>query len=495
MADNNEITSETVVTTRRLADVVEGVWGKVRTVTNSKAPLESPAFTGVPTMAQSPSVDDDSTKIATTAFVKNKIDSVLDVADAMQFKGIVNSNSDLPTEDYKAGWTYKVNTAGTYVGNECEAGDLIICLTDFDTTPHDTDWGVVQGNIDGAVVGPNSVGADGNIALFNGTSGKAILDSTRQISDVYDSSSSNIPSHKTIRDAIKELDVNDITGLGADKTITALSETDGKIEATASSIQIAESQVTNLTTDLSGKANKVSGAVTGNFASLDANGNLADSGSKASDFKTKQTAVTDPTADGNALAFIDSIAQNENGEIVVTKKNVNKVKIIPNPDTDNTILTGESDGTYDWQPMEKSAWGTIVTDGENNLVDENGNAIMDENEVDLWTTFKGVGFGAERAAADVEGNPIVDTYAKKSEITTALDGKVDKVAGKGLSTEDYTTTDKSKLAGIAESAQVNVIESVSLNGTAITPDANKNVNIVITEITQPEIEAIVNQCT
>jgi hypothetical protein len=269
-------------------------------------------------MAQSPSVDDDSTKIATTAFVKNKIDSVLDVADAMQFKGIVNSNSDLPTEDYKAGWTYKVNTAGTYVGNKCEAGDLIICLTDFDTTPHDTDWGVVQGNIDGAVVGPNSVGADGNIALFNGTSGKAILDSTRQISDVYDSSSSNIPSHKTIRYAIEGLDVNDITAnLGVDKTITDLSETDGKIAATASSIQIAESQVTNLTTDLSGKANKVSGAVTGNFASLDANGNLADSGSKASDFKTKQTAVTDPTADGDTLAFIDSITQNENGEIVV----------------------------------------------------------------------------------------------------------------------------------------------------------------------------------
>jgi hypothetical protein len=31
---------------------------------------------------------------------------------------------------------------------------------------------------------------------------------------------------------------------------------------------------------------------------------------------------------------------------------------------------------------------------------------------------------------------------------TALDGKVDKVAGKGLSTEDYTTTEKSKLAAI-----------------------------------------------
>ena len=31
-------------------------------------------------------------------------------------------------------------------------------------------------------------------------------------------------------------------------------------------------------------------------------------------------------------------------------------------------------------------------------------------------------------------------------------GKVDKVDGKGLSTNDYTTTEKNKLAGIAEGA-------------------------------------------
>ena len=39
---------------------------------------------------------------------------------------------------------------------------------------------------------------------------------------------------------------------------------------------------------------------------------------------------------------------------------------------------------------------------------------------------------------------------------TALDLKVDKVSGKGLSTEDYTTAEKSKLAGLASGAEVNV---------------------------------------
>jgi hypothetical protein len=38
----------------------------------------------------------------------------------------------------------------------------------------------------------------------------------------------------------------------------------------------------------------------------------------------------------------------------------------------------------------------------------------------------------------------------------ALDKKVDKVTGKQLSTEDYTSIEKTKLSGIAENAQVNV---------------------------------------
>lgn len=49
----------------------------------------------------------------------------------------------------------------------------------------------------------------------------------------------------------------------------------------------------------------------------------------------------------------------------------------------------------------------------------------------------------------------------------ALNNKVDKVSGKGLSTEDYTTTEKTKLSGIASGAQVNVIETVKVNGAAV----------------------------
>lgn len=74
--------------------------------------------------------------------------------------------------------------------------------------------------------------------------------------------------------------------------------------------------------DLDMKADKVSDATNGNFAGLDANGNLTNSGFKASDFKPKQTAVTDPAASGSGIEFIDSISQDTNGVIVPAKKSV-----------------------------------------------------------------------------------------------------------------------------------------------------------------------------
>lgn len=78
----------------------------------------------------------------------------------------------------------------------------------------------------------------------------------------------------------------------------------------------------------------------------------------------------------------------------------------------------------------------------------------------------------------VSGFGITDAYTK-TEMDTSLGAKVDKVQGKGLSTEDYTTSEKSKLSGIENDADVNIIESVKVNGTALTPDSNKAVNITL----------------
>lgn len=68
--------------------------------------------------------------------------------------------------------------------------------------------------------------------------------------------------------------------------------------------------------------------------------------------------------------------------------------------------------------------------------------------------------------------------AAKAELQTSIGGKVDKEEGKGLSTNDYTTTEKTKLSGIAEGAQVNVIEEIQVNGTKVAP-SGKKVNISV----------------
>ena len=63
-------------------------------------------------------------------------------------------------------------------------------------------------------------------------------------------------------------------------------------------------------------------------------------------------------------------------------------------------------------------------------------------------------------------------------IKNGLSGKVDKVDGKGLSTNDYTANEKTKLANIASGAQVNVLEGIQKNGDTVTI-VNKIANISV----------------
>lgn len=100
---------------------------------------------------------------------------------------------------------------------------------------------------------------------------------TYTIKDTYSGTDSNPISGKGVKAALETLDVSNITSnLAVSKTITALSETDGKIAATASDIQIAESQVTNLTTHLGEKAPKANPTFTGTVTLPAINSNSAD---------------------------------------------------------------------------------------------------------------------------------------------------------------------------------------------------------------------------
>lgn len=119
--------------------------GSGNVITTTYAPLASPALTGIPT-APTATAGDNSTQIATTAFVTGAISGI---TGSMTFKGTVGTGgtagTSLPTTGVKVGDTYKVASDGTYASQSAKVGDLFIATA---TTPT---WAYVPSGDDAAV--------------------------------------------------------------------------------------------------------------------------------------------------------------------------------------------------------------------------------------------------------------------------------------------------------------------------------------------------------
>lgn len=136
-------------------------------------------------------------------------------------------------------------------------------------------------------------------------------------------------------------------------------------------------------------------------------------------------------------------------------------------------VKGKGLSTNDFTDELKTKYEKAVTDvnalntagAEANVIESvtvNGVAVAPDTNKNVAITIPTKVSGFTNDAGYLVANDITD--------------KVDKVEGKGLSTNDYTTTEKTKLAGVAEGAQVNVIEKVSVNGTELTV-TEKGVNV------------------
>ena len=148
--------------------------GNLETDINTKAPLANPTFTGTVTI--------EGNAVATQDWVNSLVGQLNNGV-----PGIVDgTDNPFPTTGYKAGQTWRVAAEGTYAGVTCEIGDLIICLKDYaEGTAGNSDFMVVQANIDGAVTGADS-SVDGHIVVFNGSTGKVIKDSNVTIASLND---------------------------------------------------------------------------------------------------------------------------------------------------------------------------------------------------------------------------------------------------------------------------------------------------------------------
>jgi hypothetical protein len=141
------------------------------------AALSGAEFTGSVKLAADPTQD-------LEAATKHYVDALVNGINSFTV-GVVNSETQLPSE-VKIGQTFRVTEAGTYAGQVCEVGDLIIVVADSENA-QDSDFIVVNVNIDGSefVIGPESA-IDANIAVFDGLTGKKIKDSTVSLESLQD---------------------------------------------------------------------------------------------------------------------------------------------------------------------------------------------------------------------------------------------------------------------------------------------------------------------
>lgn len=138
--------------------------GKLETDISTKANLANPEFTG--------SAKLDGKDLAT----KEYADAIVAAAKT-EVPIVIDDSHPFPEQAYKAGQKYVVAKAGTYLGQKCEIGDVILITKDYNKEgAANTDGIVLQANIDGAVTGAES-SVDGEIVVFSGATGKVIKSS------------------------------------------------------------------------------------------------------------------------------------------------------------------------------------------------------------------------------------------------------------------------------------------------------------------------------
>lgn len=97
----------------------------IQTQLNAKAPIDSPTFTGTPS-APTAAAGTETTQVATTEFVQNAVNSLMDAKDALRFIGTLAPDDTLPAAD--AGHVYRVTGDGTISGLTVHENDTLTLL-------------------------------------------------------------------------------------------------------------------------------------------------------------------------------------------------------------------------------------------------------------------------------------------------------------------------------------------------------------------------------
>lgn len=113
--------------------------------------------------------------LPTRSAICRSLNNLLQASQALYYKGTIDpTNSSSIPSAAKVGDVYIFSKAGTCFGQNVEAGDMAICSAVNGNT---ITWNIVQMNIDGAVRSSTSSTTDGELVLFDGTSGKVVKNS------------------------------------------------------------------------------------------------------------------------------------------------------------------------------------------------------------------------------------------------------------------------------------------------------------------------------
>jgi hypothetical protein len=309
---------------------------------------------------------------------------------------------------------------GAVKRNTGSAGQFVTGIDASGNLEYSTPTG--GGDVTGAASSVNN-----NIAVFDGTTGKIIKDGGETIASINGTIAGKEPI--ITAGTSGQYYRGDKTFQTLDKTAVGLSNVANVDQQNADNITsgtLGGARLPNPTTTVLGGVKRNTGSA-GQFVSgIDASGNL--------EYST-------PTGGGDVTGAASSV----NNNIAVF------------------------DGTT----------GKIIKDGGETIASINGTIAGKEPTITAGTTgqyFRGdKTFQTLDKAAVGLGNVDNTSDANKPISTatqTALDDKVDKVTGKGLSQEDYTTTEKNKLAGIEAGAQMNTVTSVATKTGAVTLDKN-----------------------
>lgn len=203
-----------------------------------------------------------------------------------------------------------------------------------------------------------------------------------------------------------------------------------------------------------------------------------------SDEKTKLAGI----ASGAQVNVLEGIQKNGN-TVTVTNKIANISVPTKTSDITNdsgyitsssvptaTTTTPKMDGIASIGTETKWAKGDHVHPSDTSRVPTTRKVAGHALSADVTLAKSDVGLGNVDNTSDA--NKPVSTAQQ-----AALDDKVDKVEGKGLSTNDYTTAEKDKLSGIEEGAEKNNIDWITINGMYPRPREDRTYNITIPENT------------